>query len=102
MHKHAHTQHSQHTEASSHIRTTTTTASTQSFCSAQTKTNAKTYRMNHTDGCRSNELGPVLCLAQPLQIVAQKRVDGRAAVHQRVAHDGGVVRDGVARLLLVL
>mmetsp|Transcript_19466 Transcript_19466/g.54719 ORF Transcript_19466/g.54719 Transcript_19466/m.54719 type:complete len:464 (-) Transcript_19466:231-1622(-) len=54
--------------------------------------------VDHTEPCSGAELGPVGRARQPVQVLAQKSVDSRASVHQRIGTDSGPVAHAVAAL----
>ncbi len=58
--------------------------------------------VNHAETRGGRELGPVGGSRQPVQVVAQKLVTGRSAVHQRVADHCCSVADRVAYYVLFI
>lgn len=58
--------------------------------------------VDHTDGRSGTEFRPVVGLAEPLQIRAQKCVHGGSAMHNGVSHHGCIVCDSIARFQFIL
>mmetsp|Transcript_35303 Transcript_35303/g.76632 ORF Transcript_35303/g.76632 Transcript_35303/m.76632 type:complete len:781 (-) Transcript_35303:813-3155(-) len=54
--------------------------------------------VNHSQAGRGTELGPVGRPGEPVQVLPQESVHGRAHVHQRIRQDDGAVADAVPRL----